>query len=699
MFMLKKYHIAFILQLFLIFLIYSNTFNASWHYDDPSNILDNPRLHMNHISIESIVQTFFASVDGGRYLGNRYRPVPCLTFALNWYWGGDNVTGYHIVNILIHFFTSSILFVTILTLFKTPNLTDKYQGSEYFIALLAAVLWAINPIQTQAVTYIVQRMASMAAMFYILSIFFYVKGRLCQSRTQQVLSYTACFLSFLLALGSKENTAILPVTLCLIEITFFQNLTPSIIKKSGIFFALSFLTMIIIGSVFFMEKNILYILTDNAFKHRPFTLIERVLTEARIVVFHLSQIFYPIPDRLSLLHDITISTSLFRPWTTMPSILTIFFLICTGFLQIRKRPILSFAILFFFVNHLIESTVLPLQLIFEHRNYLPSLFIFFPVATGFKFLLDFYSKSKNIVYVILIVFMTFLLTVVGISTYIRNMDWATEKSLWTDMLLKAPGLALPYQYIGKYYNNIGDYGNALAFYNKSLSLKNQDSAQTTVVSLNNIAGIYLNTGKYETSLKYYKKALDIYPASPKVRYFMVFSLIELSRLEEALENVDMLISQGYYNYTDCMNQKAIILLKLKRTDEAIQCFKEIYQKKSDNKITALNFGIALSLAGKYKKAEHFLRRANQMFPSILPVFWLIENSIRAGDTDKTDYYIDELSDSHTISSIQNNLRELPKDKRLVMISQQLLASAIAEKMKFKTMEIYEINNVSIVNEQ
>ena len=125
-----------------------------------------------------------------------------------------------------------------------------------------------------------------------------------------------------------------------------------------------------------------------------FTLKERLLTEPRIIIYYLSEIFYPMASRLSLVHDIKISTSFFKPWTTIPAILAIISLLGIGLSQAIKRPIIAFAIFFYFINHIIESTILPLELIFEHRNYLPSFFLFFPVATGLIWMID-YFKTKE----------------------------------------------------------------------------------------------------------------------------------------------------------------------------------------------------------------------------------------------------------------------------------------------------------------
>jgi len=202
----KKTRWAFLLLSFVIFLIYCNTFHASWHLDDSHVITKNSYLHVKDLTPRSLVETFFAHPDQHANTNTRlYRPFSCLTLAINWYFGRENVVGYHVVNITIHLLTAFFLYLTVYNILTTPNVRDRYRGNEHFIALLTATLWAINPIQTQAVTYIVQRMASMAAMFYILSLLFYIKGRAANSRMNRTLFFLGCFLSYLIGLASKEN--------------------------------------------------------------------------------------------------------------------------------------------------------------------------------------------------------------------------------------------------------------------------------------------------------------------------------------------------------------------------------------------------------------------------------------------------------------------------------------------------------------
>lgn len=221
----KKNLTIFLIFFLFVFSAYSTNYDASWHFDDYPNIVDNPRIHIKDFRFDTIKGTFFAAFDKGEYLGRSvYRPVSMFTFALNWYFGKDNVIGYHIVNNTIHLVTTFFLFLTVLNLFMSPNLKGKYQGSEYAIAFLSAVLWAFNPVQTQAITYIVQRMASLAAMFYIIGIYFYLKARISPPGYNRFLFIAGCLLIFLLALGSKENTVTFPIAVSIIEILFFQDL-------------------------------------------------------------------------------------------------------------------------------------------------------------------------------------------------------------------------------------------------------------------------------------------------------------------------------------------------------------------------------------------------------------------------------------------------------------------------------------------
>ena len=155
-----KNRACFVMGLLLLAIIatYSNTLNASWHLDDYPNIVENTELHLKDLHPNSLVKTFHSHSWATFGL---YRPVACLSFALNWYAGQNRVAGYHMVNISIHLVTTILLYLAILGLLRSPGMRGKYGGSrDDYMALLAVALWALNPVQTQAITYIVQRLSS-----------------------------------------------------------------------------------------------------------------------------------------------------------------------------------------------------------------------------------------------------------------------------------------------------------------------------------------------------------------------------------------------------------------------------------------------------------------------------------------------------------------------------------------------------------
>ena len=626
----------------MVVLIYLNAFNASWHLDDRPNILDNRGLHITSLQPDSLMRTFFTSPDSGGTITNRlYRPIPCLTFAVNWYFGKDRVFGYHVVNILVHILTAYLLFLTILNVLKSPNLRNHYQGKEAFIAFLTAVLWAVNPVQVQAVTYIVQRMASMAAMFYILSIYFYVKTRQGQYPIKRILLLFSCALSFIFALGSKQNAVTLPFALLLIEIICFQDLSSQGVRRAFLGGSIAGGVLLVVFSVWLFVPGNPFLIIEG-FQSRSFSLYERLLTEPRIVLFYLSLIFYPLPNRLSIEHDITISTSLFEPWTTLPAILFHLVLIGIGISQIKKRPLLALAILFFYLNHVIESTIIPLELIFEHRNYLPSLFLFLPVAAGFKKLLDIYQEKNKVFRSVLLYSSVLIIIIIGAGTYIRNMAWTTEKMLWEDAMHKAPNSHRPLHNLAwSYYTKIGQYDKAIELYQKSLDLRtNNKFANPTAMS--NLALLYVQKKNYHKATELWQSALAFDPGDAVIRHRYVIGLIEMKDWNAALDNLNQLMTRHPGNF-DYNYLKGYVLLNQNQYGVALQYFEQCLNFVSENQQALIGAGISNNLMGRNERAEAFFRQVLKNAPhDELSLLWLVETNLNVNDRRDVDRYLKQL---------------------------------------------------------
>jgi tetratricopeptide (TPR) repeat protein len=658
-----------LLLFFLLCIAYSNSFFVSWQFDDHPNILNNKNIQINTLSFSSLKEACFSPKNKNKIS----RPVAMISFALNWYFHKDNVFGYHVINFLIHFFNSCLLFKCLLLIFNTPKLKN-IKIDLYFVSFLSAALWALNPIQTQAVTYIVQRMAILAAFFYLCGIFFFLKAK----DSGEKKYYYFIIPCYLFGVLSKENAAILPLSLLLIEIFFFNNLNK--IKK---FYLWVIIFIIIFVGICFFFGNGDFLFLVKGYSWREFTLKERIYTQFRILIFYISQIFYPLPSRLSLSHYFPLSQSFFMPLTTFFSFTSIFFLIVISWVYKKKYPIFCFAILFFFLNHIIESSVIPLELIFEHRNYIPSFFLFTPLGIFFyKLLFDYHSKLIKLlsVFCLVVLFIFF-----GTSTFKRNNVWLTKESLWQDAFLKNPHDS---RTLNNYAINLAWNGKkkqdkyiAIELFKKSLEYRMPRKLVRAEV-YGNIANVYSNLGENKLALFYYEKALNLDQNNTKIRYEFTKNQFLLGDLDNALLNANILIKSGVKN-PDYYNIYGFILLWKNKPKDGLNSFQEALRLDPYNyKNILINTGYALSELGYYNKAEWFYKFSVQYKPqmSIFDFLLLIENSIKSNNYKKTDYFLDLLFDNFPLYKIFAELKNLDKKRTHPPLCKATIDFFIKEKM-------------------
>ncbi|MCX5852853.1 MAG: hypothetical protein NT072_12525 [Deltaproteobacteria bacterium] len=562
---------ASIILFLILLLIYSNSFRSDWHFDDYYNIVNNIHVHMKALTWSSLEQATLGP-DGGRNM----RPLPYLTFAFNYYFGNDNVFGYHLVNFSIHVLTTVFLYLFIYTMLNLPLLRERFGLRSRETAFLATLLWTISPVHVTAVSYVVQRIALMSALFYIMAMFFYVKGRTAESGIGKTAFFMLCMMSALLALVSKQNAAILPVSIFLFDLFFLQGLTSDNIRKNLYIFGIICLIVIALGAYYTNFSSIL-----NGYSQRPFTLTERLLTESRIIVYYISLLLYPADYRLTFLHDVELSRSLFNPWSTLPAILFICMSVGWSLYAVRRHTLISYCILFFFLNHSIESSVLPLELIFEHRNYLPSMLLFVPVSYGILMAIDYFRNRKSLVF-LLAAGMAFVIVMEGHTTFARNNIMQNEESFWLDILEKSPNLSRPHGEIGKL---LKQRGSPLAVdeLNKALELGNYAIKGQENIYYSNLGNYYLMVADDpDMALYYYGKAKGPGVHGEELDG-MALALLKKGDLEGAFENSWKANHVNPRNSSFHFNM-GLILLKLNKPDDAMnEGFLSLSLKESDPK--------------------------------------------------------------------------------------------------------------------
>ncbi len=347
----------------LALLAYANTFRSPCSSTTNPTLPSIPSVHLKTLSLQWLNQLIKLNCS------DSIRVFAYFTFALNYYFGGVQVFGYHLVNLLIHLGSGLALYGFLLLTFNLPSLRERYGSRAFPIALFSSLLFLCHPIQTQSVTYIVQRMTSLGGMFYLLAMLLYVKGRLA-SGNRSTLYLAGMVLSYLLGLFTKENVAILPLFIALYEFYFFQNLEVSRKGKKALLYAAGFalgigLLMVLVWGQRYVDVMIV------GYRMRDFTLTERVLTQFRVVLYYLSLLAWPLPSRLNLDYDFPTSHGILDPPATLIAILVVAGLVGCAVWRAKKQPLVSYFILWYFGNLVIESSIFPLEMVYEHRLYLP----------------------------------------------------------------------------------------------------------------------------------------------------------------------------------------------------------------------------------------------------------------------------------------------------------------------------------------
>jgi tetratricopeptide (TPR) repeat protein len=540
----------------IVFLIYSNTLGSPFLFDDVHVIPDNRDIRLSNLTMDEITRAAF----GGP---SSYRPVAKISFALNYYFHRYNVLGYHLVNILIHITTGILLYLFVQ---MTLGILSRRSGYTFYnwIPFFTALIWLVHPIQTQSVSYIVQRMNSMAAMFYILSLLLYGKARLTDNPKKKGFLFAACIISGLLSFGSKEIAATLPFFLFLYEWYFFKDLNRDWLKRhllpiGGILLILLFVSFLYLGGNPF-EK----ILAD--YKTYPFTLTERVLTEFRVVIYYISLLILPHPSRLNVDYDFSISHSLMDPTSTLLCLLLIAGLIGLALYRAKKGLLLSFAILWFFGNLVIESSVIGLDIIFEHRTYLPSMFVCLLVVT----LMFRYIKPKGLSIGVLCA----VTIIFSLWAYERNGVWRDDMTLWADCSKKSPNKARPHTNLG------------VALWQR---------------------------GKTKEAMEHYSIALRINPNYIDAHNNLGIILRRQGRLEEAATHFSAVLRIDP-DYREAHNNLGNTFSGLGRFDNAIIHYKEALRIDPHDAIAHYNLGNVLGNQEKFKEARTHYEAAIRIKP-------------------------------------------------------------------------------------
>jgi len=529
---------VFLLLSFLGLLIYSNSFQGSFQFDDARWIEKDP---------------FIRDVSN---LGAIREHVPrrflwFLSLAVNYHFHHVDVLGYHIVNFLIHLFCSVFVYFFVRITFQTPRLRNSpLSTSQNTIALFASLLFLSHPIQTQAVTYIIQRATSLATLFYILSMLAYAKSRL--SKRHSIPFLLLAIITALAAMFTKEIALTLPLNLLLYEVIFFPSSQESV--KRRVLRILPFLLMLpIIPYLFLMQHAIGQEWIAAVTETKSITRMDYFFTQINVVRTYIRLLFIPVKQALD--YEYPISHGFFE----MRTILSFAFLaaiVGLGVKLLKTKPVVSFGIFWIFLTLSIESSFIPIRdVIYEHRLYLPMVGFVMAICSGLRLLI-----RKTLVYVLLF---SMVVSIFSVLTYQRNWVWKDRVSLWLDSVRKFPeGVRARHNLANAYYG-VGNYDEAIEHAKKAISLN-----PSLPEPYNTLGAIYADQKKFKESIQYFQKSISVDPTSADAYYNLAVGYYETDQrdkwkkyIDKAFllnpEMVELLVHLGYHYAEKCDIGKAI----------------------------------------------------------------------------------------------------------------------------------------------
>ena len=527
-------------------IVYFPGLDGSLIFDDLHTVKNNLSIRITSLTPAELVIAMESFTAGGRQLS-------MLSFALNHHFFGDSTWWFKFINLIIHCF-NGLLLITIGKLlveqYVIENSALKYK-KEIAIIVAASSIWFVSPINLTSVLYVSQRMTLLSSTFILLGILSYILGRNhIQTASRRYLYLPLIIGGFtFLAYLCKENGALLPLYIAAIECILFRFKNQGSIDRTISTLAIIglILGVIAVGYVFMDKPEILF----GGYKMREFSLEERLLTQLRALSFYIGQIIVPSNMSLGLFHDdFAKSTGLLQPISTLLAGIFLIFIGLVAVVLNRRLPLFSFGIAWFAVSHALESTIIPLEMIHEHRNYLASFGILIAVSCILSTILN---KRRALLLAILSSWFIYNSTVLAERARI----WSDKISLLRHEVAAHPNSAIAhYSLASTYLTQFSQANNSYNHLIEPLLLKilvlKPNQVDTELVLT--VAG---DMGAIEYDPKWIKQAIEKFPtahknATTEVAIFEYIKCLGTERCKKSYHQAkyffNVISETGHYRY-------------------------------------------------------------------------------------------------------------------------------------------------------
>jgi hypothetical protein len=497
---------------------YGNSFTGAFLFDDCPWIVENAGIR--HLwPIWHVLLPPSDVLVGGR-------PVVSLTLAINYALGGTSVWGYHAVNLAIHILAAWTLLGIVRRTLLLPRLHERFGSAALPLAMIAALVWAVHPLQTESVAYVIQRTEALAGLFFLLTLYCVLRGA---TSERAIIWYVASIAACLLGMATKEVMATAPVIVLLYDRTFLAgSFREAWRRRYGLYLAMaatwSVVVLLLISTGFYGGST--------GFAVQRFTWWSYLLTQPGVIVHYLRLAFWPLG--LCLDYNWPAAQSLSE--VVLPAIVVLGLLGLTAWALV-KRPAWGFLGAWFFVILAPTSSFVPIRdAAFDHRMYLSLAALTVGLVIG-CWLVGQWLVRRATISPRGARFAGGLLTfcvgaALGILTFQRNADYQSELSIWQDTVAKAPRNERARNGLGLAVVDCGRLDDAIAQYREALKIKPDDAEVD-----NNLGNALADNGRPDEAIAYYEKALEVNPNSASAHNNLGKALAGRGKTDEALAHL------------------------------------------------------------------------------------------------------------------------------------------------------------------
>lgn len=559
---------------------YLNSLDAPFVFDDPAAIVDNPTIRRLWPLSDVLLPP------RGEGVTVEGRPVLNLTLALNYAFGGASPRGYHAANVAFHALAALTLFGLVRRTLRLPRLYPHFGDASLPLAALTAALWALHPLQTESVTYTVQRAESLASLFYLLTLYAFVRAVTApvHGLPWRIVAFTAC----LLGMATKEIMVSAPVLVLLFDRTFIGGSFPRAWRDRGRLHAALFATWLLLGALVLRTGT----RGGTAGFGIGVTPWDYALTQFEAITRYLSLSFWPHP----LIFDYG-AQWVRHPLDVLPHATLVAGLLAATVLSWRRAPAVAFLGLLFFAVLAPTSSIVPgnRQTIAEHRMYLPLAALIALAVCGAYFILPFRRATRPLGFAAATLAVAF-----AALTVRRNLDYRSEPALYRDTALKRPANGFARYNYAKTLAESGHHAAALPEYTAALRLL----ADSPGVHYN-LANSLVALGRPADALPHYAAAVRAAPAYARAHFNFANALLALDRKTDALTHFTAAADADPTLLAARVNLGGL-LLDLHRLPEARRHLEHVLRADPRHVLALFNLGNVCLLERNYAEAvRHF----------------------------------------------------------------------------------------------